>query len=234
MVSTSLALQINIACQVCAAMEYLARNRVIHRDLAARNVLLTTGPVAKVADFGLSRTLRDAYYVSSGKKPLPVRWMPLEAIMYSKFSSASDVWSFGVLLWEVLTKCQEIPFDELDTEDLLVAIEKGYRLQCPEGCPEDLYNQVMLACWRQDPHERPSFSDLLTTLRAMSQELKQQPATLPYAPQLSFKSRETVYKNYPVRYVDGDQGPRNDQRRSYEAFDTQPAQRHNSIVLNRQ
>ena len=75
---------------------------------------------------------------------------------------------------------------------------------------------------------------LLTTLRAMSQELKQQPATLPYAPQLSFKSRETVYKNYPVRYVDGDQGPRNDQRRSYEAFDTQPAQRHNSIVLNRQ
>uniref|UniRef100_A0A668ABU8 receptor protein-tyrosine kinase n=1 Tax=Myripristis murdjan TaxID=586833 RepID=A0A668ABU8_9TELE len=149
---------------IAAGMTYLADLGYIHRDLAARNILVNSNLVCKVSDFGLSRVLEDdpdAAYTTSGGK-IPIRWTAPEAIAYRKFSSSSDVWSYGVVMWEVMSY-GERPYWNLTNRDVIKSVEEGYRLPAPMGCPGPLHT-LMLDCWQKDRNERPRFCQIVTVL----------------------------------------------------------------------
>uniref|UniRef100_G3PAB9 Ephrin type-A receptor 8 n=1 Tax=Gasterosteus aculeatus aculeatus TaxID=481459 RepID=G3PAB9_GASAC len=149
---------------IAAGMTYLSDLGYIHRDLAARNILVNSNLVCKVSDFGLSRVLEDdpdAAYTTSGGK-IPIRWTAPEAIAYRKFSSSSDVWSYGVVMWEV-TSYGERPYWNLTNRDVIKSVEEGYRLPAPMGCPGPLHT-LMLDCWQKDRNERPRFCQIVTVL----------------------------------------------------------------------
>ncbi|XP_051528536.1 ephrin type-A receptor 8-like isoform X4 [Myxocyprinus asiaticus] len=149
---------------IAAGMTYLANLGYIHRDLAARNVLVNSNLVCKISDFGLSRVLEDdpdAAYTTSGGK-IPIRWTAPEAIAYRKFSSSSDVWSYGVVMWEVMSY-GERPYWNLTNRDVIKSVEEGYRLPAPMGCPGALHT-LMLDCWQKDRNERPKFCQIVMVL----------------------------------------------------------------------
>uniref|UniRef100_A0A671YWV8 receptor protein-tyrosine kinase n=1 Tax=Sparus aurata TaxID=8175 RepID=A0A671YWV8_SPAAU len=158
---------------VASGMKYLSDMSYVHRDLAARNILVNSNLVCKVSDFGLSRVLEDdpeaAYttreatgtYLSPGGK-IPIRWTAPEAISYRKFTTASDVWSYGIVMWEVVSY-GERPYWDMNNQDVIKAIEEGYRLPAPMDCPVVLH-QLMLDCWERDRAERPTFSQILNML----------------------------------------------------------------------
>ncbi|XP_068131364.1 tyrosine-protein kinase Fes/Fps isoform X2 [Hyperolius riggenbachi] len=140
-----------------AGMEYLESKRCIHRDLAARNCLVTEKNVLKISDFGMSREEADGVYASTGgMKQIPVKWTAPEALNYGRYSSESDVWSFGILLWEAFS-LGSVPYVSMNNQQTREAIEQGYRLPCPDNCPEDIHN-LMLRCWECDARKRPNFS----------------------------------------------------------------------------
>uniref|UniRef100_A0A4X1W0K4 Ephrin type-A receptor 8 n=1 Tax=Sus scrofa TaxID=9823 RepID=A0A4X1W0K4_PIG len=152
---------------VGAGMRYLSDLGYVHRDLAARNVLVDGNLVCKVSDFGLSRVLEDdpdAAYTTTGGK-IPIRWTAPEAIAFRTFSSASDVWSFGVVMWEVLAY-GERPYWNMTNRDVISSVEEGYRLPAPMGCPHALH-QLMLDCWHKDRAQRPRFSQIVSVLDAL-------------------------------------------------------------------
>uniref|UniRef100_A0A3B4A120 receptor protein-tyrosine kinase n=1 Tax=Periophthalmus magnuspinnatus TaxID=409849 RepID=A0A3B4A120_9GOBI len=149
---------------IALGMTYLSDMGYVHRDLAARNILVDKSLVCKVSDFGMSRVLEDdseAAYTATGGK-IPIRWTAPEAIAYGKFSSASDVWSFGIVMWEVMSY-GERPYWEMSNQDVILSIEEGYRLPAPMGCPVTLH-QLMLHCWQKDAGQRPNFTDVLSFL----------------------------------------------------------------------
>ncbi|XP_024911331.1 ephrin type-A receptor 6-like isoform X2 [Cynoglossus semilaevis] len=147
---------------VAAAMDYLSDVGYVHRDLAARNILVDENLECKVSNFGMSRVLEDdveAVYDAAGGK-IAIRWTAPEAITYGKFSSASDIWSYGVVMWEVMSY-GERPYWEMSNQDVILSIEEGYRLPAPIGCPLS-FHQLMLHCWQKEPSQRPLFTDVLT------------------------------------------------------------------------
>ncbi|XP_054829413.1 ephrin type-A receptor 3 [Eublepharis macularius] len=149
---------------IASGMKYLSDMGYVHRDLAARNILINSNLVCKVSDFGLSRVLEDdpeAAYTTRGGK-IPIRWTSPEAIAYRKFTSASDAWSYGIVLWEVMSY-GERPYWEMSNQDVIKAVEEGYRLPPPMDCPAALY-QLMLDCWQKDRNNRPKFEQIVSIL----------------------------------------------------------------------
>ncbi|XP_078275489.1 tyrosine-protein kinase Srms-like [Rhinoraja longicauda] len=154
-----------IASQVAEAMAYLEKHKYIHRDLAARNVLVGEELVCKVADFGLMRLIRDdVYNIRTGTK-IPVKWTAPEAANYCRFSIKSDVWSFGILLYEIMTSGGD-PYEGMTNQEVVDKISQGYRMPCPEACSTDMYG-VMVRCWNASEEHRPSFSVLKEELYSL-------------------------------------------------------------------
>uniref|UniRef100_A0A672SJ66 Hepatocyte growth factor receptor n=1 Tax=Sinocyclocheilus grahami TaxID=75366 RepID=A0A672SJ66_SINGR len=139
--------------------------KFVHRDLAARNCMLDESYTVKVADFGLARDVYDKEYYSVHNKngvKLPVKWMALESLQTHKFTAKSDVWSFGVLLWELMTRGAP-PYSDVNSFDITIFLLQGRRLLQPEFCPDALYN-VMIECWHPKPERRPTFSELVSRI----------------------------------------------------------------------
>ncbi|XP_011269940.1 tyrosine-protein kinase Src42A, variant [Capsaspora owczarzaki ATCC 30864] len=158
--------QIHVIRQIALGMEYLGTLNFVHRDLAARNCLVGQGMVVKVADFGLSRELEDEekYYRMQTNRELPLKWMAPETMTGPKFSSMSDVWSFGVTVWECCSY-GAVPYGKVNGAEALAHVAAGGRLPMPENCMPELYN-VMMTCWNVIPEFRPSFSQLVKALKA--------------------------------------------------------------------
>ncbi|XP_056896986.1 ephrin type-A receptor 2 isoform X1 [Takifugu flavidus] len=149
---------------IAAGMKYLSDMSYVHRDLAARNILVNNTLECKVSDFGLSRVLEDdpeGTYTTSGGK-IPIRWTAPEAIAYRKFTSASDVWSFGIVMWEVMA-FGERPYWDMSNHEVMKAINEAFRLPAPMDCPSAVY-QLMLQCWLHDRSKRPRFGDIVNLL----------------------------------------------------------------------
>uniref|UniRef100_A0A8D1YH03 Tyrosine-protein kinase n=1 Tax=Sus scrofa TaxID=9823 RepID=A0A8D1YH03_PIG len=156
---------IELVHQVSMGMKYLEECNFVHRDLAARNVLLVTQHYAKISDFGLSKALRadENYYKAQTHGKWPVKWYAPECINYYKFSSKSDVWSFGVLMWEAFSYGQK-PYRGMKGSEVSAMLEKGERMGCPPGCPREMY-ELMTLCWTYDVENRPGFVAVELRLR---------------------------------------------------------------------
>uniref|UniRef100_A0A671S4W4 Focal adhesion kinase 1 n=1 Tax=Sinocyclocheilus anshuiensis TaxID=1608454 RepID=A0A671S4W4_9TELE len=160
------------AYQLSTALAYLESKRFVHRDIAARNVLVSSTDCVKLGDFGLSRYMEDSSYYKASKGKLPIKWMAPESINFRRFTSASDVWMFGVCMWEILMFGIK-PFQGVKNNDVIGRIENGERLAMPQNCPPTLYS-LMTKCWAYDPSKRPRFTELQTQLSTILDEEKAQ------------------------------------------------------------
>uniref|UniRef100_A0A672GM38 Focal adhesion kinase 1 n=1 Tax=Salarias fasciatus TaxID=181472 RepID=A0A672GM38_SALFA len=170
--SLDLATLILYSHQLSTALAYLESKRFVHRDIAARNVLVSTVDCVKLGDFGLSRYMEDSSYYKASKGKLPIKWMAPESINFRRFTTASDVWMFGVCMWEILMYGIK-PFQGVKNNDVIGRIENGERLAMPPQCPPTLYS-LMTKCWSYDPSKRPRFTELKTQLSTILEEEKVQ------------------------------------------------------------
>ncbi|XP_053571362.1 focal adhesion kinase 1 isoform X3 [Bombina bombina] len=170
--SLDLASLILYAYQLSTALAYLESKRFVHRDIAARNVLVSSSDCVKLGDFGLSRYMEDSTYYKASKGKLPIKWMAPESINFRRFTSASDVWMFGVCMWEILMYGVK-PFQGVKNNDVIGRIENGERLPMPPNCPPTLYS-LMTKCWAYDPSRRPRFTELKAQLSTILDEEKLQ------------------------------------------------------------
>ncbi|KAM6980707.1 ephrin type-A receptor 2a [Aplochiton taeniatus] len=183
---------------IAAGMKYLSDMSYVHRDLAARNVLVNSNLECKVSDFGLSRVLEDepeGTYTTSGGK-IPIRWTAPEAIAYRKFTSASDVWSFGIVMWEVMA-FGERPYWDMSNHEVMKAINEAFRLPAPMDCPSAVY-QLMLQCWLQDRSKRPRFPDIVNILDKLLRSPESLKAIADFDPRVSIRLPSTSGCDGPV------------------------------------
>lgn len=164
----SCAEQLSMSKQIAAGMSYLSERKFVHRDLATRNCLVGEEMVVKIADFGLSRNIYSAdYYKANENDAIPIRWMPPESIFYNRYTSESDVWAYGVVLWEIFSHGMQ-PYYGMGHEEVIYYVRDGHILSCPENCPLELYN-LMRLCWSTHALDRPSFSSIHRILERMHQ-----------------------------------------------------------------
>uniref|UniRef100_A0A670Z8N0 receptor protein-tyrosine kinase n=1 Tax=Pseudonaja textilis TaxID=8673 RepID=A0A670Z8N0_PSETE len=163
--------------QVAQGMTFLASKNCIHRDLAARNVLVADGLVAKICDFGLARDIvNDSNYVVKGNARLPVKWMAPESIFECVYTVQSDVWSYGILLWEIFSLGRS-PYPGIKVNNKFYSLVKqGYHMGKPDFAPDDMYN-IMTACWKLEPTQRPTFSQICTLIQKQLDAIKEQDYT---------------------------------------------------------
>ncbi|XP_073442458.1 leukocyte tyrosine kinase receptor [Dendrobates tinctorius] len=163
---------LNMARDIACGCKYLEENHFIHRDIAARNCLLTfsgTGRVAKIGDFGMARDIyRASYYRKGGRAMLPVKWMPPEAFLEGIFTSKTDTWSFGVLLWEIFS-LGYMPYPCKTNQEVLEFVTGGGRMDPPKNCPGPVY-RIMTQCWQHTPEHRPNFSTILERISYCTQD----------------------------------------------------------------
>ncbi|XP_016121422.1 megakaryocyte-associated tyrosine-protein kinase-like, partial [Sinocyclocheilus grahami] len=145
---------LRFALDVCEGMEHLESKKLLHRDLAGRNILVSEDTVAKVSDFGLAKVSSTA----TDNSKLPIKWTAPEALKKKKFSAQSDVWSYGVLLWEIFSYGRQ-PYSKMSLSEVRECVDQGYRMEPPDGCPPDVYS-IMTSCWETEPKRRPSFLKL--------------------------------------------------------------------------
>uniref|UniRef100_A0A8C3ABM1 receptor protein-tyrosine kinase n=1 Tax=Cyclopterus lumpus TaxID=8103 RepID=A0A8C3ABM1_CYCLU len=160
--------QLSISKQIAAGMAYLSERKFVHRDLATRNCLVGEDMVVKIADFGLSRNIYSAdYYKANENDAIPIRWMPPESIFYNRYTTESDVWAYGVVLWEIFANGMQ-PYYGMGHEEVIYYVRDGHILASPENCPLELYN-LMRLCWSTHSVDRPSFSSIHRILERMHQ-----------------------------------------------------------------
>ncbi|CAI8039731.1 Ephrin type-A receptor 8 (Fragment) [Geodia barretti] len=148
---------------VVSGMQYLSDKRFVHRDLAARNILLDFSLVCKIGDFGMARNLMDdSYYKSTEIRPLPVKWMAPEALLYRQYSSASDVWSFGMVLYEIWSVGRK-PYEQLTNQQVIDNLNSKMCHPPPPGCPRAIYS-LMVSSWHPEPRQRSTFQQLYQSL----------------------------------------------------------------------
>lgn len=155
---------------VCEGMAFLESHQFIHRDLAARNCLVDSDLSVKVSDFGMTRYVLDDQYVSSVGTKFPVKWSAPEVFHYFKYSSKSDVWAFGILMWEVFSLGKQ-PYDLYDNSQVVVKVSQGHRLYRPQLASDTVYH-IMYSCWHELPEKRPTFQQLLSSVEPLREKDK--------------------------------------------------------------
>nr|XP_012608423.1 tyrosine-protein kinase Blk isoform X3 [Microcebus murinus] len=163
---------IDMSAQVAEGMAYIEHMNSIHRDLRAANILVSETLCCKIADFGLARIVESEYTAQEGAK-FPIKWTAPEAIHFGVFTIKADVWSFGVLLMEIVTYGR-VPYPGMSNPEVIRCLERGYRMPCPDTCPPELYRGVIAECWRSRPEERPTFEFLRSVLEDFYTATEQQ------------------------------------------------------------
>ncbi|KAM3604731.1 uncharacterized protein V6R79_015580 [Siganus canaliculatus] len=153
---------IDFSAQIAEGMAYIEKKNYIHRDLRAANVLVSESLLCKIADFGLARVIEDDEYSAREGAKFPIKWTAPEAINYGSFTIKSDMWSFGVLLYEIITY-GKIPYPGMTKGEVMSSLQRGYRMPQPSNCPAELYD-IMMSCWKNKPEERPTFDYMQSVL----------------------------------------------------------------------
>lgn len=190
---------VDMAIDIAAGLSYLSKYHYVHRDLATRNCLVNKDLKVKLADFGLSQEIyTDNYFRLKGTEMLPIRWMPPESIVYAKFSAQGDVWSFGVVLWEIFSFGAQ-PYFGKSNEEVVQYVRDGNVLEPPLNCPQEIYD-LMVDCWAMDPNERPTSEELHVGLQRWTPEMS---ASLHVqAKQVHYQNMTTILE-YARKSLDG-------------------------------